>query len=79
MNSPVESQLIFTFIIGLIESSECSFLFSDESPSTFLYSTERQTLFCLMEHHIPKFDKLTKKKKLDIILRGINIENDDFL
>ena len=40
---------------------------------------ERQTLFDLIEHYIPKFKRLTKQKKLDIILRGIDIDNNDFI
>ena len=45
----------------------------------FLYLPERQTLLTLIEHYIPKFASLTKKKKMDIILRGLNIDNPDFL
>ena len=45
----------------------------------FLYSPERQVLFDLFEHFIPKFKTLTKQRQLDIILRGINLENDDFI
>ena len=45
----------------------------------FLYLPERQTLFDLLEHYIPKFKNLTKNRKLDIIMRGIDIENKDFI
>ena len=45
----------------------------------FLYSPERQTLFSLFEHHVPNFHRISKKKKLDLIIRGINIEDEDFL
>jgi hypothetical protein len=44
-----------------------------------LYSPERQALFGLIEHYIPNFPNFTKQKKLEIILRGVNIDNDDFL
>ena len=36
-------------------------------------------LLTLIEHYIPKFSTLTKKKKLDIILRGMKSDNPDFL
>ena len=56
----------------------------EESPShyfldCFLYLIERQTLFDQIEHYIPRFKNLTKQKKLDIILNGIDIENDDLM
>ena len=58
--------------------------FKEESPShyfldCFLYLPERQILFDLFEHFIPNFKTFTKKKKLNIILRGINTENEEFI
>ena len=58
--------------------------FRTESPEhyfldCFLYSPERQTLFSLIEHYVPYFNRLTKKKKLDLILRGVNIDDEVFL
>ena len=50
-----------------------------EKLDCFLYLLERQTLFDLIEHYIPKFKNLSKHKKIYIILRGIDIENDDFI
>jgi hypothetical protein len=41
-----------------------------------LYSPERQALFGLIEHYIPSF---SKQKILDIILKGVNLDNEDFL
>ena len=72
------------FTIGLVDSPQCDCLFREESTShffldCFLYVPERQVLFDLFEHYIPKFKALTKKKKLEIILRGINPENDDLV
>ena len=72
------------FTIGLTDSPVCLCHFRSESPihyflDCFLYLPERQTLFNLIEHYIPKFSTLTKKKKFDIILRGINIDNPNFL
>ena len=72
------------FIIGLADTPECLCHFREESPShffldCFLYLPERQILFDLIEHYIPNFKRLTKQKKLDIILRGIDIDNNDFI
>ena len=72
------------FTIGLVDSPQCDCHFREESPShyfldCFLYSSERQVLFDLFEHYIPTFKTFTKQKKLETILRGINIENDDFI
>ena len=72
------------FTIGLADSPECLCHSREESPShffldCFLYLPERQTLFDLVEHYIPKFKNLTKNRKLDIIMRGIDIENKDFI
>ena len=72
------------FTIGLADSPECLCHFRNESPEhyfldCFLYLQERQTLFSLIEHHIPKFNKLTKKRKMDLILHGLDKDNPDFL
>jgi hypothetical protein len=40
---------------------------------------ERQPLFSLIEHYVPRFSNLTKKKNLDLILRGLNIDNPDVI
>ena len=73
-----------SFTIGLADSPECLCHFKNESPEhyfldCFLYSQERQTLFSLIEHHIPNFNRLTKKRKLDLILQGLDKDNPDFL
>ena len=44
----------------------------------FLYSLERQILFGLIEHYVPNFPRINKKLKLDLILRGVNIDDKDF-
>ena len=36
-------------------------------------------MFDLFEHYIPNFKNFKKKKKLEIILNGINLENDEFI
>ena len=72
------------FTIGLIDSPQCDCLFREESSShyfldCFLYSPERRILFDLIEHYIPKFSSFKKSQKLDIILRGFEIENIEFI
>ena len=72
------------FSIGHADSPECLCHHREETPShyfleCFLYSPERQALCGLIEHYIPNFPNFTKQKKLEIILRGVNSDNDDFL
>ena len=72
------------FTIGLVDSPQCDCHFREESPThyfvdCFLYSNERQILFSLIEHYIPRFKLFSKAKKLNIILNGFNIDNDDFI
>ena len=72
------------FTIGLADSPQCDCHYREESPShyfldCFLYTHERQALLGLIEHYIPKFTTFTKSKKLDIILNGFEINNDDFI
>ena len=71
------------FTIGLVDTPECSCHFTSESPehyflSCFLYSLERQTLLSLVEHYIPKFARLNRKQKMEILLKGINPDDDKF-
>ena len=42
------------------------------------YAGERQTLFNLVEHYIPYFPKLNKRKQFEILLSGISPENPEF-
>ena len=71
------------FTIGHVDTPECSCHFTSESPehyflSCFLYSLERQTLLSLVEHYIPKFARLNRKQKMEILLKGINPDDDKF-
>ena len=71
------------FTIGLVESPICACHYREESTShffldCFLYTNERQILWSLFEHYIPKFVNFTKSKKLDILLNGFDIQNDEF-
>ena len=72
------------FTIGLSDSPECLCHFKSESPEhffldCFLYSLERQILFSLIEHYVPSFNRFNKKKKLDLILNGVNIDNEEII
>ena len=72
------------FTIGLSESPECLCHAKTESPEhyfidCFLYSLERRILFDLIEHYVPFFKTLNKSKKLDLILRGVNLEKEEFI
>jgi hypothetical protein len=72
------------FTIGLSDSPECLCHFRSESPEhffldCFLYSLERQLLFDLIEHYVPNFKRFNKKKKLELILKGVNIDNEEFI
>ena len=71
------------FTIGLVDTPECLCHSKEESPKhyfldCFLYTQERQNLFSLIGHYIPKFPKMNKTEKLNIILFGYNFENDEY-
>ena len=66
------------FTIGLPEKPKCDCPFRNESPENFildlfLYTPERQTLFNLVEHLIPKFSKLNKSEKNEVLISGLNM------
>ena len=72
------------FTIGLTDSPACLCHYKQESPEhyfldCFLYLQERQALFSLIEHYVSKFKRMTKKNKLNIILVGLNIDNEEFV
>ena len=72
------------FSIGLVDSPDCLCHYKSESPEhffldCFLYSPERRILFGLIEHYVPFFPNLTKRRKLELILNGVYIDNDEFL
>ena len=72
------------FTIGLNDSPECLCHFKSESSEhyfldCFLYTPERQILFLLIEHYVPNFKRLNKKQQLNLILRGLNIDDEEFL
>ena len=72
------------FDINQHDSPECACHAKNESSihylmDCFLYSGERRTLFSLVEHYIPNFFKLSKRKQFEILLMGISPENSDFI
>ena len=65
------------------DSPQCVCLHREESTlhyfvDCFLYLPERQILFSKIEHHIPHFKNYSKKKKIDLILRGYNPDNVEY-
>ena len=73
-----------SFSIGLTDTPSCPCGHLNETSQHYildcmLYATERQNLFDVFEHYITNFNTLTRKKKLDILLYGFNIDNNDFL
>ena len=72
------------FAIGQSDSPECFCHYKTESPEhyfldCFLYLPERRIMFDLIEHFIPNFPRLNRKQKLEIIIKGIDIDNDDLV
>ena len=71
------------YTIGQADKPDCFCHFKEESPKhffldCFLYTAERQTLFSLVEHYIPKFSSLSKSKQFNILMFGLNSENSDY-
>ena len=71
------------YTIGKTEDASCLCHAKQETSEhfmldCFLYTAERQILFSLVEHLIPKFSKLTKKEKFQILTRGINANDPEF-
>ena len=71
------------FTVGHSESPECLCHFKQESSQhylldCFLYSSERQTLFDRVEHFIPNFNRFSKSRKYEILVRGIKPDDPYF-
>jgi hypothetical protein len=71
-----------SYTVGKTPSPECVCHFPHESPThffleCFLYNEERRTLLSTFEHFIPNFKNFSKKKMLEIILFGYDIDNTD--
>ena len=69
------------FSIGLSESPSC---LCDRNEtvehyliSCFLYTEERRTLFNTIERLIPNFLKQNQKRKVEILLNGVNLESEE--
>ena len=71
------------FSVGLVEKPDRACHEKQESTKhyildCFLYTTERQKLFSLVEHYIPKFKGLSKASKLNLLLYGLKTNDPDF-
>ena len=71
------------FTIGLSDDPSCLCHEKYETSEhfimdCFIYGAERQNLFNLVEYLIPKFSKLNRKQKFEILTRGIDIDNPEF-
>ena len=71
------------FTIGHSDSPQCMCHAKQESSlhfmiDCFLYSNERQTLFDLVEQLYPKFKSLSKIRKYEALVMGINTDNPDY-
>ena len=72
------------FTIGHSESPQCLCHAKNESSvhyliECFLYTGERQTLFNLVEHYVPKFLQLNKTEKYEVLVMGILPDNTDYM
>ena len=64
------------FTIGQEDYSSCMCHAKEESPvhfmiDCFLFTAERQTLFDLVGHYIPKFSTLSEKLKCESLISGL--------
>ena len=64
------------FTIGQVDTPVCSF--HNLSFQNNIAYLEHQTLLSLVEHYIPKFARLNRKQKMEILLKGINPDDDKF-
>ena len=72
------------FTIGQEDDPSCMCHAKEESSihfmmDCFLYTAERQTLFDLVEHYIPKFPTLSKKTKYELIIFGLRNHDPEFV
>ena len=71
-----------SYTIGLANTPECLCHFPCENTEhyllyCFLFEQERRTMFESVRNLVPKFDKITKKKQLEILLNGLDIDNNE--
>ena len=69
------------FAINLKESDLCLCSRSETTAhfflSCFLYQEERKVMFSSIAQYLPEFSSLSNTKKLDIILSGFNLSNEE--
>ena len=71
------------FTIGQVGEPTCICHFKEESSlhlivDCFLYTAKRQTLVSLVEHYIPKFSKLNKNAKYELLMKRIKNSGPDY-
>ena len=44
----------------------------------FIYTVERQTLFSLVEHYVPKFPNMNRNCKYELLISGLKINDPDY-
>ena len=67
----------------VVDDPSCTCHFKEESEThflldCFLYTAECQTLFSLVEYYIPKFIKMNKKSKYELLISGLKNTDPDF-
>ena len=71
------------FTIGQVDEPSCICHAKEESSKhylldCFLYAVERQTLFSLVEHYIPKFTQINKTAKYELLTTGLRNHDPDY-
>ena len=72
------------FNIGQSDSPECSCHAKYESSlhylvDCFLFTGERQTLFNLVDYYVPHFKTMSKNRKYEVLVMGIDPGNPEFV
>ena len=71
------------FTIGQTDDPSCLCHSKEESPmhyilDCFIYTVERQTLFSLVEHYVPKFPNMNRNCKYELLISGLKINDPDY-
>ena len=71
------------FTIGQVDDPSCLCHSKEESPmhyilDCFIYTVERQTLFSLVEHYVPKFPNMNRNCKYELLISGLKINDPDY-
>ena len=74
---------LHSFTIGQSDTIACACGYRQESVSHYFldciqYTTQRQILFTLFEQTLPSFKNMSKNNKLNTILYGVHIDDNDY-